>query len=126
MSYASEHRSALADIRAAGAAITFTLTKPGTHNPATGSAGASSTVSVSGFAIEVKKLSERDHRAYQHASLTPGEAPMLLFAASTFGDVPPLDSKCNWGGVDYHVRAFGDRVAPDGTPILTRPIIARA
>ncbi len=122
--YASEHASALADLRASGAAVTFTKTTPGTHDPATGTLGAPTQTSVSGYAIQVKSLSRADLLAYDALGLIPHVAPMLLFAATTYGDVPLLGAKCLWGGVEHTIKGFGDVVAPDGVPILMRPVIA--
>lgn len=123
--YAGEHRSALADIRAAGAAVTFTKVTPGTHDSATGLFGAPTTTTVAGYAVQVRPKSDRDRRAYEATNLTPSDAPMLLFAASTYGDAPPLGATCRWNGRVYTVRAFGDEIAPDGVPILTRPVVSR-
>ena len=125
MAYATEHASALADLRAAGAAVTFTRVTPGAHDASTGLVGAPTTTTVGGYAIQVKPKSDADNRAYEGAGLSPSEAPMLLFAASTYGDVPALGASCTWNSVRHVVRAFGDAVAPDGVTILSRVVCAR-
>lgn len=125
MSFARQHAQALKMIRAKGAAVTFTRTTPGTHNAATGVVGAPTVSTVSGYAIRVSSLTSSDQRAYADLGLTPTDAPMLLFAASTFGPVPALQSECTWAGSGYTVKGFGDPVAPDGTAILSRVVVAR-
>ncbi len=125
MAYALDHASALADVRAAGAAVTFTSETPGTHDAATGTVATPTTTTVAGYAIQVKPKTDADNRAYSGAGLNPSDAPMLLFAASTYGQVPALGSSCTWNGVRYVVRAFGDSVAPDGVAILSRVVVAR-
>lgn len=124
MSFASQHARALAKVRAKGFAVTFTRETPGTHDPATGLVAAPSVSTVSGYAIRVKAKSVADQRAYERAQLTPGEAPMLFFVASTYGLVPVLGSNCEGGGIDGTVREFGDPVAPDAVVIASRPVVA--
>lgn len=123
MSYADDHTSALADLTEDGAAVAFVKTTPGTHNAATDTVGTSTSATVAGYAIQVASLSASDRRAYDAAGLMPHEAPMLLFAASTYGEVPALGSAATWNGKSYIVRAFGDVVAPDGVAILSRPVL---
>ena len=123
--YAAEHASALADIRDDGAAVRFVLDVPGAHDATTGRLAAPTTVTVDGYALQVKSLTRGDHRVYESLSLTPTEAPLLLFAAATYGDVPTLGAWCLWNGVRHIVRGFGDPVAPGGVPILSRVVVAR-
>ena len=123
--YAAEHRSALVDLLAAGAAVTFSRMTPGAHNAATGVVAAPTETTVAGYAIQIRMLTASDRETYRGLGLTPAVAPMLLFAASTYGDAPGLGDTCTWNGAAYTVKGFGDPVAPDGVPILTRAVIAR-
>ncbi len=119
MSYAVDHASALADVAAAGVAVTFTLTTPG----AEASDGASTSVtvsSVSGYATDAKG----SPLEYQRLGLTPGEAPALFVVASTYGEVPALGAAVTWGGVAYTVRSVLP-YRPDGTALFSTVIIAR-
>lgn len=125
MTFQPQHASALAKIRAKGSPVTFTLTTPGAHDAATGLVDTPTETTVAGYGLQVSALTASDRRAFDAVGLTPSEALMLLFAATTYGEKTDLGASCLWNGVRYVVRTFGDAVAPDGVPILTRPVIAR-
>ncbi len=122
MSFAAQHARALAKVRAKGFPITFTKTTPGAHDPATGLTGAPAESSVAGYAIRVAAKSMADQRAYERAGLTPQEAPMLFFVATTYGQVPALGATCT-GAMAGTLREFGDPVAPDAVAIASRPVV---
>jgi hypothetical protein len=119
-SYAAEHASALADIRAAGADVTFSVDLPGTYDAATGTYSGASTVTVTGAAVRVPGNPE----TYRRLSLTEGEAPTLLFAPNTYGSMPTLPMRVTWDSVDYTVRDISP-TGPSGPPWLARVVVAR-
>lgn len=117
MTYAAEHVDALADLREAGAAVTFTHPTR-THDAATGTFSASADATVSGYAMRVSpNQAERDR--YRALSLTVEKVVTLLFAPSTFGALPDVNATVVWGGETLTVRDVGP-VAPDGTAIISR------
>ena len=118
--YAPEATSALADIKAAGAAVTFTQTVPGTYDPATDTWTSPSAVTVAGYAIRVKGNPIR----YQALELIQSESPTLLFAPTTAGSLPAVGSAVTWNSIAYTVRDV-EPVAPDGQPIIARIIVSR-
>jgi hypothetical protein len=118
--YATDHAGALADVRAAGAAVTVVATLPGTHVPSTGLFTSPTTTTVAGVAIRTRGIPER----YAALGLVESEAPSLLFVPDTYGAIPPLGGVLTWGGVDYTVRDV-EPLAPDGTAILSRLVVAR-
>jgi hypothetical protein len=114
--YATEHAGALADIQEAGAAITFTKTVR-TPDPTTGVAS-ETTSTVSGHALRVRGKPE----TYEALSLIESAAPTLLFAPTTYGDLPLRGSTCSWGGKHRTVKDV-DPLEPDGTAILARVVV---
>lgn len=120
MTYASDHAGALADVKAAGATVTFTLSSPGTYDAATDTYTSAVTTYVSGAAIRVAG----NPLAYQALELIQSEAPTLLFTPTTYGSLPALQSAVTWGGATYTVRSV-DPLAPDGTAILARIVVAK-
>lgn len=119
MSYAGDHAGALADVRAAGAAVTFTLDSPGAEQTDGTFAGATSQT-IAGYAIE----DGGDPKEYERLKLTVTEAPRLFFVASTYGDEPVPGMVCLWAGRKHTVRS-AKPFRPDGTAIFTYVIIAR-
>lgn len=117
-SYAADHASALADIKDAGAAITFTKRSAGTHDPITDTFSAPSLSSVAGHAIRTKG----DAKRYESLKLTPTDAITLLFAPTTYGQRPALGATATWEGAPVVVRDT-DPVAPDGSDIVCRVIV---
>lgn len=120
MGYSVEHASALADIRAAGTDVTFTLTTPGTHSESTGTFSTPTTADVTGSALEVAG----DPRQYAELGLTSHQSATLLFAPDTYGDTPSLNAQVLWGSDLYTVKAVKP-LRPDGTAILARVVVSR-
>lgn len=105
MSYRDDHMSALDDVKPpAGAAVAFTK---------------GATV-CSGYAIEV----EPDVERYAQLNLVQSEIRTLFFVASTYGEAPPLNALCAWGGKNFTVQSPGT-YAPDGVALYSQPVIAR-
>lgn len=100
--YTTDHAGALADVRAAGAAVTCTGSN------------------VSGYAVRTKG----DPTRYERLKLVESEAPTLLFVPSTFGGTPALNDLVTFGGTQYAVTDI-DTLAPDGTAILHKIVVAR-
>lgn len=120
MSYAADAASALADIAAAGTAVSFVKSRPGTNTPTTGRYSAPSTSTVSGSAVRVKG----NPKTYEALKLVEAEAPTLLFAPTTYGQLPELGAVVSWGGVSYTVKDVAP-VAPDGNAIIARIVVGR-
>lgn len=120
MSYATEHASALGQITDAGTAVTFTKVVPGEYDAATDTWTDDDDQTVSGYAIRVKG----DPETYQSLGLVEHEAPTLLFAPTTYGDLPALGATVAWGGEAYTVKNV-DPLAPDGTAIIARVVVQR-
>lgn len=120
MSYETEHASALADVRAAGVDVVFTKTVKGAYDASTNTFGPDTVTTVTGAAVRTKG----DPKKYAALNLIESEAPTLLFVADTYGDTPPLESAVDFGGNTYRVRDV-DPLAPDGTAIFTRAVVAR-
>ena len=118
--YAPDHASALADVADAGAAVTFTSTNPGTLDEATGLYTSGTTTTTAGYAVRVRGTP----KTYVALSLKESEAPTLLFTPTTYGSLPSLNATVAWGGVTYTVRDV-EPVAPNGTAILARVVVAR-
>jgi hypothetical protein len=120
--YANEHRDALADVQAAGSAVTFTKDTQGTHIPTTGQSGAPTPASISGYAIQT----QGNPKQYEAAKLLETESPTLLFVSSIYavGQAPSLGARVTWGGKQYKVASV-NTLQPDGTPILSKVIINR-
>lgn len=116
--YATEHRDALADIKAAGVAVTFT-SQGRTYN-ATAGTSTVSTTTVTGYAMRVRGNPKR----YEALGLVEAEAPTLLFAPTTYGDEVALGATCTWGGGTFTVRDVSP-VGPDGDTIVARVVVSR-
>ena len=102
--YGGEHSGAYADIKDAGAEVSFKK----------------KTMTVSGVALQIKG----DPEEYESLKLIEKAALTLLFVAETYGDTPPLGSSCEWGEMRYQVEATR-KLAPDGTAVLSRVIVSR-
>lgn len=121
MAYATEHADALDDVRAAGAPVTFTRTVHASYDPEGAAEDAEpTTTTVTGYAMRVRGRPDR----YDRLTLIESQAPTLLFVPSTYGELPPLDAECTWGGKSM-VVADVDPLEPDGTAILARVIVKR-
>ncbi|MGB0878684.1 MAG: hypothetical protein ACPGVY_11370 [Mycobacterium sp.] len=117
MAYAEDHASALAGIADAGVAVTFTTEVEGTHNPLTETFGEPTTSTVTGHAVRVRG----DKDTYTRLGLVYARHPTLLFAPSTYGDLPEAGWTVVWDGVTYTVAEV-DPVAPDGAAIIARVV----
>lgn len=117
MTFAAEHASAVASLGENGAAVTFTHTAAGTHDAATETFGSPTVSSVTGYAIEVASSSEE--LSYAAGEMTVERLVTLLFAASTYGDLPALGSEVTWAGETRIVFAVRP-LRPDGTTIIAR------
>src|SRR5689334_19777427 len=100
--YTTDHAGALADVRAAGASVSFT-----------GSG-------VAGYALRTRG----NPRRYQALKLVETESPTLFFVPSTFGSIPALNDLVTFGGKEYAV-ADVEPFMPDGTAIFSRVIVTR-
>ena len=120
MGYATDHAGAVADIRDAGAPVTFSRTTPGTYNATTDTYTAPKTTTVVGHAVGTRG----DPVRYQALSLVELAAPTLLFAPTTYGELPALGSTVTWAGIVHTVRDI-QPIAPDGTAIIARIIVER-
>jgi hypothetical protein len=104
MSYAPDWSSALADVRAAGAAISFV-----------------GSTTVAGYAIPL--LSGAPKR-FSGRTLVETQGPALFFVPSTYGARPPLNALGTWGGQEYAVK---DELPfdPDGTALFSYVALER-
>lgn len=118
--YATEHAGGLADLQAAGTAMTFTLDDPGTEQT-DGTFSGGSRTTVSGYATDADG---GDPKAYEALKLTESEAPRLLVFTETYGDDIPLGASTRWGGALYTVRDVKP-YRPDGVTLFSYIIIAR-
>lgn len=112
MSYATDHADALADVTDAGAAITWSITTPGTYDETTDTYTTPVTTSCAGSAIEV----DGDPNEYRDLELIQSNPVTLFFTPTTYGDMPSLGMTGTWGGVARTVKKVR-RLSPDGTAI---------
>jgi hypothetical protein len=120
VSYAATHARAAALVARKGAAVTFTLSSPGTYDATTDTYSTPTTSTVAGHAVRVSGNPIK----YQSLGLVQSEAPTLLFAPSTFGSQPSLGMTTSWGGVTYTV-ADVEPVEPDGNAIVCEVVVKR-
>ena len=118
MSYASTHAGALRDITKAGAAVTFTK-ETRVHAPLTGHSTVSTTT-VAGYAIRTVGRS----KTYESLKLVESQSPTLLFAATTFGEIPDVGMTVSWGGETMTVMDVNP-VAIDGNSIIARVVVSK-
>jgi hypothetical protein len=117
--YAEDHASALADVAEAGAAVTWTLTLPGTYDSSTDTYTGASSDSCPGYAIEA----EGNDKEYQALGLIELNPATLLFTPSTFGDVPVLNATGTWAGSTKTVKRIRP-IQPDGSAIAMYLVVA--
>ncbi len=84
--YATEHSGAYADIKEAGAEVSFKK----------------KTTTISGVALQVKG----DPEEYEALKLIEKAALTLLFVAETYGDSPPLRSFLRMGRVEISSGSY--------------------
>lgn len=118
MSYAADHAGALADIQDAGTAVTFT-TASGTYDPETDTYSSVGSATVTGFAIQTTGDPER----YEQLGLVKANPATLFFVPGTLGAAPGLGATVTWAGSGRTVKSQ-DPVAPDGTAIAWRVVVA--
>jgi len=109
--YTADHASALADLRDAGAAVTFSRVT-NEHDEATGLL-TPTTTTIAGYAIRDTGRPDR----YERLGLVPSTNPTLLFAASTFGDEAALGDTVTWDSATMTVKDV-EPVGPAGTAII--------
>lgn len=118
MSYAADHAGALASVREAGAAVTFTRTVQ-THTESTDDVSPT-TSTVSGYAVRKRGVP----KAYAPDTLTTTELVTLFFVPTTFGEKPVLGSVVVWASVKYRVK-YLESLEPDGTSIASTVVVAK-
>lgn len=94
MSYSADHASALADVRDAGAAVSFV-----------------GVATVAGYAVR-----DKGKREFKGSETVVTESPRLFFVPSTYGDLPEQNASVSWGGITYTVASV-EPIAPDGTAL---------
>lgn len=119
--YSADHASALADIAAAGSAVSFAYTTGASYNESTDVTTGATPATMTGQALGVKG----NQRRYAELNLVTKKRATLLFAPTTLGDEPPLGSAIVWGSETYTVRSVDDPVALNGSLILARIVIAK-
>jgi hypothetical protein len=124
MSYASQHATAYAGIRSAGAAVLVSRVQLGSE-AANGTLGAAASSSVAVAAL----AKASDPVRFRELSLTFEKAVTLFVAPETFGlraytdeFIKPNDT-LTWNGVTMTVRAVGPLIALDGI-VVAGTIIA--
>src|SRR3990167_9392536 len=110
--YAQQQAWSYATLKRKGVAVTFTLTDPGTYDPATDLWTWGSTTTVAGYAVRIAG----NPITYARLSLVLSEAPTLLFGPTTAGSLPALGSTVTWRSIVYAVRDVNP-IEPDGTAI---------
>lgn len=119
--YAGEHAGALADLAAAGVAVSFTQTSATYLDAATDETSTPITDTVTGYAMRVRGNPVQ----YAAASLVESEAPTILFAPDVIGTLPRVGAVLtDFGGESYTVAQLFP-VAPDGVAILARIMVSR-
>ena len=113
MGYAAQAATALRMVTAKGAAVSFTLTSPGTYDPTTDTYSDPTTTTVSGYAVQADAIKLR------RAGETIGAAnTVLIFTPTTRGQLPAATYSVTWQSTTQSVvRTFGE-VDPDGQGAL--------
>jgi hypothetical protein len=115
--YTAEHLSALADIRAAGTDVTFTLSVT-TTDETTGIESTAVVSTVTGAALRVTGAPQ----SYGPGDLTVSAPTTLLFGPDTYGERPALGSTVDWEGATWTAKSVGP-ISPDGTDIISRVVV---
>ena len=124
--YTPEQTDAFADIKDAGASVTFSRITRGVYNPLTGDNGGTTTTATSVAIARVPTGS--DVERVRALDLVNKRTVVLIvaglaLATATFRPVP--DDVVTWSGEDFVVRDVSI-LAPDGvTPILYFVLAAR-
>ena len=117
--YSADHAGALADVNAAGNAVTFTRDVAGTYDPETGVETGATQSTVTGSAIQVRGNPD----TYRELSLIESKAPTLFFTPDTFGEFPKPGDAVTWGSEVFEVRDV-NHIRPDGNTIACRVVIS--
>jgi hypothetical protein len=80
-------------IRGTGFALTFTYNAPGVHDPATETFGAPSTLTMTGYALDVTQEPE----TYESGELVAKGSVKVLWWPDTEGQIPPKGATCTVG-----------------------------
>jgi hypothetical protein len=102
--YTADHASALADVRAAGAAVSFVL----------------ASVTVAGYAIPLSGMPKR----FMPSKLVETQGPSLFFVPTTYGERPAINALGTWGGTEYAVKDE-QPFDPDGTALFSYVALER-
>lgn len=121
MSYATEHASALADVRAAGRSVTFTVTTR-TQDRTTGLVTPVDST-VTGAALRVKSDPKKLSALSVQHNLSMESAITLLFVPDTYGGGVDPGASVEWMSKTYIVRDV-DPLAPDGSNIFQRVVVS--
>lgn len=113
--YTQAHADLLTFLIANGIAVTFSKITH-THNPVTDEL-TPSTSSVAGYAMKV----DGDPVVYERLSLTEKDAPTLLFAANTLGQIPEIGAACTFMGPRTAKEVLPD--APAGVTISSQVVV---
>ena len=121
MSYSGDHAGALADVKSAGALLTFVHTTLGTETPQ----GKFSLAPIIDRMLAYGTEDGGDPKEYEALGLTPMESPRLFVVCAIYGDVPRLGSHVTFGlGAPYTVKSVKP-YRPDGLAIFSYVIISR-
>lgn len=103
-----------------GAAVVFSLTTAGTHDPTTDTWSSPTTTTVPGNAMEI----DGDPDLYRALTLIETDNPTLLFKPTTVGQYPALGSSVVWGGNTYMLKNR-KMMAMNGTVKALRCVVGR-
>ncbi len=121
MTFTATQSRAHTQIAKYGAAVTFSYATAGTYTESTDVTTGSTTATIAAVVMRVRG----NPKTYANLSLVESEAPTLLCAFDTYGDLPPLGATVVFGGLTYTVRDIGV-TDPDGAgAIIARCVVAR-
>lgn len=109
MSYATEHAGALADVTEAGAAVTFSLTSPGTYDAATETWSSPTVTTVTGYAVQDDAATHR-----RAGEVIAAANVVLFFTPMTIGNLPVAGYTTTWNSVAVSVVRTFRELNPDG------------
>jgi hypothetical protein len=118
MTYAPTHTRALNLVSRKGATITFTRSTQ-SISESTGLAGAPTSSTISGSAVQAKE----DPKRYERLSLQLGGKRTLLFTPSTYGDSVLAGDTATWGSASVTVEGV-ENIAPDGEIIASYIVVS--
>jgi hypothetical protein len=124
VSYATTHASASRTVASKGAAVSFTLTTPGTYDASTDTYTTPTTATVNGSAVRVAAKASADVQKYAALGLVQSEAPCLFFTPTTYGSLPLPGYQVTWNSIVYTARDV-DPIAPNGVAIAARIVVVK-